>query len=66
MKFMRSARFHKWMAAGWMATGLPACVLYAESVFEFLVLFMSLYAIVIGHWDGYQSARAEKAAKESS
>lgn len=54
------ATFHKWAALVWTVAGLPLCVVYAESMFQFCVLFWSLYANVVGHWGSYQAALAQE------
>ena len=48
----------------WLLLALPACVWWRDSV-PFLV-FVSVYANVVGHWSSWQAARAEEAATPSS
>lgn len=51
------ATIHKWMAIAWFAAAVPICVFLSTSV-PFLV-FVSVYAVVVGHWGSWQAARAE-------
>lgn len=50
-------RLHKALTILWLAAALPICLLLARSV-PFLV-FVSVYAVVCGHWSSWQAARAE-------
>ena len=60
--FLRSARFHLVMIYAWAVLVVPSLTLLAHSV-PWLE-FMSVYAIITGHWSGYQGARAERTAGE--
>lgn len=67
-KFMR--KVNGWLAVIWLAAAIPICIWLSSSV-PFLV-FVSVYAIVTGHWSTWQAARVEvrqeaqeKAAEES-
>ena len=46
-----------WLAVVWFAAAIPICVYLANSV-PFLV-FISVYAVVTGHWSAWQAARVE-------
>lgn len=50
-------RLHKWLTIGWLIAALPICVFLNSSV-PFLV-FVSVYAVVTGHWSSWQAARVE-------
>lgn len=56
--------FHGWMTVAWFLVSLPLAYLYGSSVV--FVTFLSLYAIVTGHWSSWQAARAEEAQDSSS
>lgn len=58
----REATIHKWMAITWLVASLPICLFLSTSV-PFLV-FVSVYAVVVGHWGSWQAARAEIASGE--
>jgi hypothetical protein len=49
--------FHGWATIVWMVASLPLAILYGSSVV--FVTFLSLYAIVTGHWSSWQAARVE-------
>jgi hypothetical protein len=53
--FLRS--FHGWATVVWFGISLPLAMLYGSSVV--FVTFLSLYAIVVGHWSSWQAARVE-------
>lgn len=50
-------RLHKALTILWLAASIPICVLLANSVP--LLVFISVYAVVCGHWSSWQAARAE-------
>ena len=54
-EFLRS--FHGWFTIGWFLVSFPLAYLWGDSVF--FVTFLSLYAIVTGHWSSWQAARVE-------
>lgn len=60
--FMR--KLNGWLALIWLAASLPICIFLASSV-PFLV-FVSVYAVVTGHWSTWQSARVEVRQSEDS
>jgi hypothetical protein len=60
--FMR--KLNGWLALIWLAAALPICIFLASSV-PFLV-FVSVYAVVTGHWSTWQSARVEVRQSEDS
>lgn len=50
-------RVNGWLAVAWLAAAPPICWFLASSV-PFLV-FVSVYAVVTGHWSAWQAARVE-------
>ena len=50
-------RVNGWLTLLWLAAALPICLWLSESV-PFLV-FISVYAVVTGHWSAWQAARVE-------
>jgi hypothetical protein len=55
-------RLHGWLTILWFVAALPICVFLANSI-PFLV-FISVYAVVTGHWASWQAARVEVRQKE--
>jgi hypothetical protein len=53
--FLRA--FHGWATLVWLIVSLPLAVAYGSSVI--FVTFLSLYAVVTGHWSAWQAARVE-------
>lgn len=53
--FMR--KVNGWLAVVWLVAALPICIFLSSSV-PFLV-FVSVYAVVTGHWSSWQAARVE-------
>lgn len=53
--FMR--KLNGWLAIAWLVAAVPICLWLADSV-PFLV-FISVYAVVTGHWSAWQAARVE-------
>lgn len=60
--FMR--KLNGWLAVIWLAASLPICIFLASSV-PFLV-FVSVYAVVTGHWSTWQASRVEVRQEEES
>jgi hypothetical protein len=54
-EFLRS--FHGWATVVWFLVSLPLAYMFGSSVV--FVTFLSLYAIVTGHWSSWQAARVE-------
>lgn len=54
--FMR--KFHGWGAIIWLIASFPICIFLATWVP--IIVFMSAYAIVTGHWSSWQAARVEE------
>ena len=54
-EFLRA--FHGWATITWMLVSLPLAIYLGSSVV--FVTFLSLYAIVTGHWSSWQAARVE-------
>jgi hypothetical protein len=49
---------HGWLTVAWFVAAIPICVYLYDSV-PFLV-FISVYAVVTGHWSSWQAARVEE------
>jgi hypothetical protein len=60
--FMR--QLNGWLAVIWLGASLPICLYLSTSV-PFLV-FVSVYAVVTGHWITWQSARVEVRQEDES
>ena len=54
-EFLRS--FHLWATIAWFIFSIPAAITWGNSVL--FVTWLSLYAIVVGHWSSWQAARVE-------
>lgn len=54
-EFLRG--FHGWMTIIWFVISFPLAFWLGSSVV--FVTFLSLYAIVTGHWSSWQAARVE-------
>lgn len=50
-------KINGWLAIIWLVAAVPICLFLANSV-PFLV-FISVYAVVTGHWSSWQAARVE-------
>lgn len=50
-------RIHLWLTVFWFVAAFPICIFLSKSI-EFLV-FVSVYAVVTGHWASWQAARVE-------
>lgn len=50
-------RVHAGLAFGWLAA-VPPIVIWLSDSIPFVVA-ISVYAVVVGHWSGWQAARAE-------
>ena len=58
------AKFHLVMMLVWAALAIPTVLLWKQSILW--VAFMSLYANFVGHFSGWDAARAEEKADEES
>jgi hypothetical protein len=56
------ARFHLVMMVVWALLGIPTVLVWKESILW--VAFMSLYANFVGHFSGWDAARAEVSAAD--
>lgn len=54
-------RFHGWATVLWFVAAIPICLLLSNSIP--VIVWLSVYAIVMGHWSSWQAARAEIAAE---
>lgn len=50
-------RFHGWATIVWFIVSFPLAITLGSSVV--FVTFLSLYAVVTGHWSSWQAARVE-------
>lgn len=53
----RMRRIHGWASVVWLVASVPLAIAFGSSVL--FVTWLSLYAIVTGHWSSWQSARVE-------
>jgi hypothetical protein len=53
-----------WLTIIWFIAAFPICIFLANSV-PFLV-FVSVYAVVTGHWAAWQAARTEEKQEEEA
>lgn len=53
---------HGWLTIGWFVAAFPIMYFWSENV-KFLV-FISIYAVVTGHWSAWQAARVEEKQEE--
>ena len=51
-------KLHGWLTVCWFIAAVPICIWLYDSV-PFLV-FISVYAVVTGHWSSWQAARVEE------
>lgn len=57
-------KVHGWAAVVWLGASIPICLFLSSSV-PFLV-FISVYAVVTGHWSTWQAARVEVKQQEDA
>jgi hypothetical protein len=57
------ARFHLVMMGVWALLAIPTVLVWKQSILW--VAFMSLYANFVGHFSGWDAARAEEQAASS-
>jgi hypothetical protein len=57
------ARFHLMMMFAWALLAIPTVLIWKQSILW--VAFMSLYANFVGHFSGWDAARAETMADEA-
>lgn len=50
-------KVHGWLTILWFAAAFPVMYLWSENI-TFLV-FVSVYAVVTGHWSSYQACKVE-------
>ena len=55
---------HGWLTVLWFVAAIPICIYLYDSV-PFLV-FISVYAVVTGHWSSWQAARVEEKQDEAA
>lgn len=54
---MLMRRLHGWLTVTWFVAAFPIMYFWSENI-TFLV-FVSVYAVVTGHWSSFQAARVE-------
>lgn len=54
-QFLR--KFHGWATIIWFMLAFPICIFLSESIA--VVVFISVYANVVGHWSSWQASRVE-------
>jgi len=57
-------RLHGWLTIAWFIAAFPIMVFWSENI-KFLV-FISVYAVVTGHWSSWQAARVEEKQDEAA
>lgn len=57
-------KIHLWLTLLWLAASVPIVAFLSNSV-PFLV-FVSVYAVVTGHWSSWQAARVEVKQDEAA
>lgn len=55
-------RLHGWLTIIWFLGAIPIMLFWSENI-AFLV-FISVYAVVTGHWSSFQAARVEVRQEE--
>ena len=58
--FMR--KLHGWLTVVWFLAAFPIMYWFAESLP--LLVFISVYAVVTGHWSSYQASKVEVRQEE--
>lgn len=61
---LTARRFHFWATVLWATVGLALSWFLRNSLVW--IVFMSLWANVVGHWSSYQASRAEEASNGDS
>jgi hypothetical protein len=56
-------RFHFSMLIVWVLLVIPTGLIWRDSILW--IGFMSIYAIIVSHFTGWDAARAEEAVKET-
>lgn len=57
-------RVHGWLTLIWFVGAFPICWFFSESIK--LLVFVSVYANVVGHWSSWQASRVEVKQDNSS
>jgi hypothetical protein len=55
---------HGWLTIIWFLAAFPIMLYWSENI-KFLI-FVSVYAVVVGHWSSYQAARGEVKQEKGS
>jgi hypothetical protein len=55
---------HGWLTLIWFVAAFPIMFFWSENI-KFLV-FVSVYAVVTGHWSSWQAARVEEKQDEQA
>lgn len=64
IRLRNQTAFHKWATIAWATLGVILSWLLRSSLVW--IVFMSLWANVVGHWSAYQASRAEDAQREAN
>lgn len=56
-------RFHAVATLAWMGLAVPSVLLWSHSIPW--IVFMSVWANVVGHWSSYQATKAQLEARKS-
>lgn len=59
-------RLHFWLTLGWLASAAPVVAVKGLRESIPLLVFISIYANVAGHFSAWQAARAERLVDENS
>jgi len=54
---------HGYLAVLWFIAAFPIMIFWSENI-RFLV-FVSVYAVVVGHWSSWQAARVEERQEQA-
>jgi hypothetical protein len=57
---VRESRLHLVAALLWVVAAIPITTIPVLRTSVYLVLLISLYANIVGHWSAYEAARAKE------
>lgn len=52
-------QLHLYLTLFWGVASVPLCLLIDGNLAERFLVFISLYAVVTGHWSAWQASRVE-------
>jgi hypothetical protein len=61
---MKASRRHLLLTAFWVVFTIPVLLWWRDSIV--LILIISIYANVVGHWSAYEAARAKEVQDDKS